>query len=80
MLRPQVKDPDPLPETSMEANTSLPETKLLRSGKKYPLGRKDRELLVNNKKISRDHCEFTVGPYTEEDMVHRHSSAALSMH
>ncbi|KAF9221049.1 hypothetical protein BS17DRAFT_785815 [Gyrodon lividus] len=44
-------------------------TKLLKTGRKIPLGRKDRHLLVNSKKISRDHCEFTVGPYTQDDMV-----------
>ncbi|KAG9312591.1 hypothetical protein JVU11DRAFT_6988 [Chiua virens] len=44
-------------------------TKLLKTGRKIPLGRKDRPLLVNNKKISRDHCEFTVGPCTEDDAL-----------
>ncbi|KAF9242787.1 hypothetical protein BU15DRAFT_43327 [Melanogaster broomeanus] len=44
-------------------------TKLLKTGRKIPLGRKDRQLVVSNKKISRDHCEFTVGPYTQDDMV-----------
>lgn len=49
-------------------NVSATKTKLLRAGKKYSLGRKDRQLVVNNKKISRDHCDFTVGPYTEENV------------
>ncbi|EIW77814.1 hypothetical protein CONPUDRAFT_128770, partial [Coniophora puteana RWD-64-598 SS2] len=43
-------------------------TKLLRTGKTYHLGRKDKELLVRNTKISVDHAQFTVDPYTEEDM------------
>lgn len=46
-----------------------PETKLLKTGTKVTLGRKDRPLLVNNKKISRDHCEFTVGPCSSDDVV-----------
>ncbi|KAI6022042.1 hypothetical protein EDC04DRAFT_3117951 [Pisolithus marmoratus] len=48
-------------------NVSTTKTKLLRAGKKYHLGRKERQLIVNNKKISRDHCDFTVGPYTEDN-------------
>ncbi|KAI9570009.1 hypothetical protein HD554DRAFT_428607 [Boletus coccyginus] len=43
-------------------------TKMLKTGNKIPLGRKDKPLLVNNKKISRDHCEFIVGPCTEDDV------------
>ncbi|KAI5984547.1 hypothetical protein EDC04DRAFT_2914273 [Pisolithus marmoratus] len=50
-------------------NVSTKKTKLLRAGKKYHLGRKDRQLVVNNKKISRDHCDLTVGPYTEENQL-----------
>jgi len=46
-----------------------PETKLLKTGNKVPLGRRDKPLLVNNKKISRDHCEFIVGPCTQDDVV-----------
>lgn len=61
---------EPVLIKSVAADASPLEMKLLRSGRKYPLGRKDRELLVNHKKISREHCEFTVGPYMEEDMVH----------
>lgn len=64
------------PSVSIPNNVSLtlvnhiaPETKLLKTGRKIPLGRKEKPLLVNNKKISRDHCEFTVGPYTEDDVV-----------
>ncbi|KAF8556710.1 hypothetical protein OG21DRAFT_579111 [Imleria badia] len=43
--------------------------KLLKTGRKIPLGRKEKPLLVNNKKISRDHCEFTVGPCTQDDVA-----------
>lgn len=49
-------------------NVTTTKTKLLVAGKKYNLGRKDRQLVVNNKKISRDHCDFTVGPYAEENL------------
>lgn len=45
------------------------ETKLLKPGKTYVLGRKDRPLLVNHKSISRDHLSFIVGDYTVEDAV-----------
>ena len=45
------------------------ETKLLKTGRKISLGRKDKPLVVNSKKISRDHCEFTVGPCTPDDVV-----------
>lgn len=55
-------------------NVLAPETKLLKTGRKVPLGRKDKPLLVNNKKISRDHCEFTVGPCTQDDVVRVHGS------
>lgn len=47
----------------------MPETKLLKTGSKVLLGRKDRPLLVNSKKISRDHCEFMVDPCTLDDVV-----------
>ncbi|KAG8215809.1 hypothetical protein J3R82DRAFT_7720 [Butyriboletus roseoflavus] len=49
-------------------NVWRPETKLIKTGRKMPLGRKDRPLLVNNKKISRDHCEFAVGPCLQDDV------------
>ncbi|KIJ19466.1 hypothetical protein PAXINDRAFT_96801 [Paxillus involutus ATCC 200175] len=44
-------------------------TKLLKTGRSTLLGRKGRQLVVNSKKVSRDHCEFKVGPYTPDDMV-----------
>ena len=45
------------------------ESKLLKPSKTYVLGRKERPLVVNHKSISRDHVSFTVGDYTEEDVV-----------
>ena len=45
------------------------ETKLLKTDKEYLLGRKERPLIVNNKKISQEHGKFIVGSYTQEDMV-----------
>ena len=45
------------------------ETKLLRTGTKYVLGRKERQLVVNHKKISHDHAQFMVGPYSSDDVV-----------
>jgi len=35
----------------------------------YTVGRKDRALLINNKKISHDHCDFIVGPHLVEAVV-----------
>ncbi|KAJ6621877.1 hypothetical protein B0H10DRAFT_1874467 [Mycena sp. CBHHK59/15] len=43
--------------------------KLLKTGTSYPLGRRDRALCINVKKVSRDHAEFTVGKYTLDDVV-----------
>ena len=45
------------------------ESKLLKTGRKYVLGRKDRHLVINHKKVSHDHAEFTVGAYTHDDVV-----------
>ncbi|KIK82439.1 hypothetical protein PAXRUDRAFT_715252 [Paxillus rubicundulus Ve08.2h10] len=50
-------------------NVTTTKTKLLKTGRSTPLGRKGRQLVVNSKKVSRDHCEFKVGPYTPDDMV-----------
>ncbi|KAH7923577.1 hypothetical protein BV22DRAFT_1048062 [Leucogyrophana mollusca] len=47
-------------EAQGDINTS--KTKLLKSGKKYALGRKERPLVINNKKISHDHSEFIANP------------------
>jgi hypothetical protein len=45
------------------------ESKLLKTGAKYTLGRKDRQLAVNHKKISHDHAVILVGPYSQDDVV-----------
>jgi len=45
------------------------EPKLLKPSNSYTVGRKDRDLLINNKKISHDHCDFLVGPHSVEDVV-----------
>ncbi|OJA21135.1 hypothetical protein AZE42_04352 [Rhizopogon vesiculosus] len=52
-----------------QGDTTTTKTKLLKPGKKYALGRKDRALVINNKKISRDSCEFRVGSYAPDNMV-----------
>lgn len=52
-----------------QGDMSTTKTKLLKPGKNYGLGRKEQPLVVNNKKISRDACEFRVGPYTPDNMV-----------
>jgi hypothetical protein len=47
----------------------IQEPKLLKPNTSYTVGRKDRPLLINNKKISHDHCDFVVGPHLVEDVV-----------
>jgi hypothetical protein len=49
-------------------NASL-ESKLLKTGRSYSLGRKDQDLIVPNKKVSHHHCEFLVGKWSIEEMV-----------
>ncbi|KAJ7442642.1 proline-rich protein [Mycena latifolia] len=52
------------------ADDSAPKkTKLLKPGKSYWLGRKEQPLIINSKKISKDHGEFTVGEFTAEDVT-----------
>jgi hypothetical protein len=46
-----------------------PESKLLKTGKTYKLGRKDTALVVNHKVISKTHGEFKVGTFTGDDVV-----------
>lgn len=45
------------------------ECKLLKTGTSYLLGRKGQPLLVNNKKVSQEHCEFVTGPFGADDVV-----------
>ncbi|KAF4565570.1 hypothetical protein EYR40_002363 [Pleurotus pulmonarius] len=44
-------------------------SKLLKTGTSYLLGRKGQPLLVNNKKVSQEHCEFITGPFGADDVV-----------
>ncbi|RDB24208.1 Nibrin [Hypsizygus marmoreus] len=46
---------------------SSQKAKLLKTGKTYPLGRKECPLIIANKKISSHHCEFVVKPFSVED-------------
>ncbi|KAG1824497.1 uncharacterized protein BJ212DRAFT_531036 [Suillus subaureus] len=52
-----------------QGDTTATKVKLLKPGRNYGLGRKEQPLVVNNKKISRDACEFRVGPYTPDNMA-----------
>ncbi|EGN97494.1 hypothetical protein SERLA73DRAFT_124187 [Serpula lacrymans var. lacrymans S7.3] len=51
-----------------QGDVTTRKTKLLKTGKKYSLGRKEQPLVINNKKISREHVKFTVGTYLQENM------------
>lgn len=54
--------------TSLSHN--FPETKLLKTGSIYGVGRhKDSALSINNKKISRQNGEFIVGEHSKDDVV-----------
>lgn len=48
---------------------SCTETKLLKTGTSYPLGRKGTPLIVASKKVSGSHCDFFVGKYSVDDLV-----------
>jgi len=46
------------------------ESKLLKSGKSYLIGRKSTcDLVVNHKKVSHDHGQLIVGDFTPDDIV-----------
>jgi len=48
----------------------VPESKLLKSGKSYIIGRKlTCDLVVNHKKVSHDHGQFKVGGFSPDDVV-----------
>lgn len=47
------------------------ESKLLRPGKRYTLGRKDADLLILEKKISREHVTFTLSEFPTSSVVSR---------
>jgi hypothetical protein len=45
------------------------ESKLLKPGKRYVLGRKDTALLISSKKISREHVTFTLSEFPTSRVV-----------
>ena len=45
------------------------ETKLLKTGSTYSLGRKERQLTVNHGKVSHDHGAFTIASYSLDNVV-----------
>lgn len=48
----------------------VPESKLLKSGKSYVIGRKSTcDLVVNHKKVSHDHGKFIVEGFSHDDVV-----------
>ncbi|KAG6372656.1 hypothetical protein JVT61DRAFT_7408 [Boletus reticuloceps] len=57
------------PFDSGTGDVTTTKTKLVKTGRKIGLGRKEKHLTVNNKKISRDHCEFVVGPCSQDDVA-----------
>ncbi|KAA1470782.1 hypothetical protein DENSPDRAFT_74216 [Dentipellis sp. KUC8613] len=44
-------------------------TKLLKCGQKYLVSRKDGDLVITDKRISREHAYFIVGGYTADDVA-----------
>lgn len=62
--------------TTTHASPLLAEAKCVKPGSTYMLGRKERDIVINHKRISRDHLQFQVGEYAEQDAVCR---AALSL-
>ncbi|TFY71024.1 hypothetical protein EVG20_g1985 [Dentipellis fragilis] len=44
-------------------------TKLLKCGQKYLMSRKGGDLVINDKRISREHAYFIVGGYTADDVA-----------
>ncbi len=49
--------------------TGYKESKLLKPGSTYGLGRKGQPLLINSKKISHHHCELIIGESEVDDVV-----------
>jgi hypothetical protein len=56
-------------KTSNTHRGSDAESKVLKSGKSYRIGRKDCDLAVNHKKVSHDHGQFIVGGFSPDDVV-----------
>jgi hypothetical protein len=48
---------------------TIAEAKLLKTGSKYALGRKERQLTVNHAKVSHDHGAVAVAAYSQNDVV-----------
>lgn len=63
--------PSPSPQTiSLIQDTYVTESKLLKSGKSYVIGRKSTcDLVVNHKKVSHDHGKFIVEGFSPDDVV-----------
>jgi hypothetical protein len=59
------------PFTAYRSNPRyVPESKLLKSGKSYAIGRKTAcDLVVNHKKVSHDHGKIVVGGFSPDDVV-----------
>ncbi|KAI0791343.1 hypothetical protein C8Q75DRAFT_757839 [Abortiporus biennis] len=55
-------------------------SKLLKPGKTYVLGRKDRALTISDPKVSRDHLSFVVAPFSETDAQDPESIPLLHVH
>ena len=56
--------------TIHQTHRYVPESKLLKSGKSYLIGRKSTcDLVVNHKKVSHDHGRFEVGGFSPDDVV-----------
>ena len=64
------------PLTTYQSNPRyVPESKLLKSGKSYVIGRKSTcDLVVNHKKVSHDHGQFIVEGFSPDDVVRIHVS------
>ena len=56
------------------------ESKLLKPGKRYVLGRKDADILISSKKISREHVTFTLSEFPTSCVVSRPCSLVSAVH
>lgn len=52
-----------------ESLPTVVESKLLKTGKTYVLGRKDQPLVIKDARISKNHAAFQVGSCTEDEIV-----------
>ena len=55
--------------TSTTTHFARLEAKYLKPGCTYMLGRKERDIVINHKKVSRDHLQFQIGEFIEADAV-----------